>query len=347
MFYFTNEIVFAGHPDKVCDQISDALLDAYMKYDKFTRAGIEVVGGKGKIFITGEVTSNTDVDVEAVVKKVLKTRGYNENKYEIINNLGKQSNDIARGVDAGGAGDQGMMWGFACNDTKRYLRTAQCILQDFAALYEQARIVNKDLYSDGKAQITARYDDDWKLLEIKDFVISYQNAEEDRENTDNLVMKLALNVCKKYNVKVKNMNIIINPTGKFEKGGFDADAGLTGRKIVVDSYQGFCHVGGGAFSGKDPSKVDRSAAYKARQLAIRYLKDFNLKWCEVQLSYAIGMDKPMAIYINSDKGKIKAKPELYDECTPKRIIEDLDLYCTKFEQTAMFGHFTGRNKWEM
>lgn len=345
MFYFTNEIVFAGHPDKICDRIADALLDAYMAEDCWTRAGIEVSGGKGKIFVTGEVTSQSEVDVEAVVKRVLKDVGYNPDRYEVINNLGKQSPDIAAGVDDGGAGDQGVMFGFACSDTAKKLRTAQVILQDFANLYRQ--LCNKyphDIFTDGKAQITGKYNDDWELIEIKDFVISYHNSEENRAFTDSLLQKMALTMCQNYNKKVTNF--ILNPAGKFEIGGFDADAGMTGRKIVVDSYQGFSRVGGGAFSGKDPSKMDRSAAYKARQIAVRYLKDFNLKWCEVQIAYAIGIETPVSITIDSNQGKITPKHELFIECKPKNIVNDLDLLCLKYEDEKALGHFTGNKPWD-
>ncbi len=338
MKLYSNEIVFRGHPDKVCDQISDALLDAYLKEDKTSRCGIEVMGGKGKIFITGEVTSKASVDVEEVVKKVLNDVGYDSN-FEIINNLGIQSQDIALGTNdsVGGAGDQGMMFGYACSDTKELLPTAMVILQKLSIWYDNARLKYKALRPDGKAQITGYYTDDMKLTKIKYFTISYQNDEKDRSFTDNLIKQACLDICKEYDVEIEKF--LINPTGKFFIGGFDADAGLTGRKIVVDSYQSFAPVGGGAFSGKDPSKVDRSAAYKARLIAKDYLKKYNLKWCKVQLSYAIGIAKPLAIYIESDKGNIEVEEKLYDECTPKNIIKDLDLLNICYEKKAMFGHF--------
>ncbi len=339
MKLYSNEIVFRGHPDKVCDQISDAILDEYLKKDKFSRCAIEVMGGKGKIFITGEVTSKAKVNVIAVVKRVLKDVGYQE-EYEIINNLGKQSKDIALGTnkEVGGAGDQGMMFGYACNDTKELLPTAMVILQKLSMWYDEERKRCPYLYSDGKAQITGYYDDDdMKLQKIKYFTISYQNDELHRDETDEKIKQKCLEICKYYDIEIEEF--LINPTGKFLIGGFNADAGLTGRKIVVDSYQSFAKVGGGAFSGKDPSKVDRSAAYKAREIAKQFLIKYNLKWCSVQLSYAIGIEKPLAIYINSNLGDIKVDESLYKKCTPNNIIKDLKLYKPLYEQKARFGHF--------
>lgn len=353
MKLYTNEIVFRGHPDKVCDQISDALLDAFLAGDKTSRCGIEVMGGKGKIFITGEVTSNSEVNVEEVVRRVLKDVGYidqnnrainvvesgNPDEIEIVNNLGKQSHDIALGTndEVGGAGDQGMMFGFACDETSDYKPIAMQLLQGFSRFYDELRQKDTRFLPDGKTQITGIYDSNMHLVKIKDWTISYQNTEEDREATDKILMNQARKLAKQYNLGVEKF--LVNPTGKFLIGGFQGDAGLTGRKIVVDSYQSFAPVGGGAFSGKDPSKVDRSGAYKAREIAIRYLKEYQLARCEVQLSYAIGIAEPLAIYIVGDGKNIDPKPELYAECTPKQMISDLDLLNKRFEETAKFGHF--------
>ena len=344
MRLFSNEIVFRGHPDKVCDQISDALLDEYIKGDKKSRCAIETVGGKGKIFITGEVTSNTKVNVEDVVKSVLKDVGYLTD-YEIINNIGIQSKDIALGTndEVLGAGDQGMMFGYACNDNIYYLPTAMVILKELSKEYDNLLKVDNRFKSDGKAQITGYYDENMKLIKIKTFTISYQNTEKERKSTDKIIIDICNNICSKYNIEVEEY--LINPTGKFEIGGFLADAGLTGRKIVVDSYQGFAPVGGGAFSGKDPTKVDRSGAYKARLIAIYYLKKYNLKWCRVQLSYAIGIRKPLAIYIDSNKGMLNDEvtinkySNLYEECEPKNIIDDLNLLNDCFYERSKYGHF--------
>ena len=343
MKLYSNEIVFRGHPDKVCDQISDALLDEYLKGDKNSRCAIEVCGGKGVIFITGEVTSKSIVDVEKIVNDTLNDIGYYK-KYKIINNIGVQSSDIALGTnkEVGGAGDQGIMFGYACDDNSYYLPTAMMILSELSIKYDELRKKDKRFYADGKAQITGVYDDDMKLLSIKDFTISYQNSEKEREETDKIIKNICLSICEKYNVKIEKF--LINPTGRFEMGGFEGDSGLTGRKIVVDSYQGFAPVGGGAFSGKDPSKVDRSAAYKARNIAVYYLKKYNLRWCQVQLSYAIGVRKPLAIYITSDKGDIDVSDSLYIECEPNNIIEDLDLLNKCYVDTAKYGHFVDYNK---
>ena len=339
MKLYSNEVVFRGHPDKVCDQISDALLDAYLKEDKRSRCGIEVVGGKGKIFITGEVTSRTNVDIESIVKRVFLDVGYNDN-YEIINNIGLQSPDIALGTneDVGGAGDNGMMFGYASRDTDELLPMAMVILQKLSMKYDELRKKDSRFLPDGKAQITGVYDENNKLIKIKTFTVCYQNRENDRVNTDRIIKDMCKNICNDYNIEIEEF--LINPTGKFRIGGFEGDAGLTGRKIVVDTYQSFAPVGGGAFSGKDPSKVDRSGAYKAREIAKRILlSNESYRWCQVQLSYVIGIEKPLAIYIKTNKGDIQVQDSLYEECKPKNIIKDLDLLNICYEKRAKYRHF--------
>lgn len=339
---YSNEIVFRGHPDKVCDQISAAILQHYMNLDPYTRAGIEVAGGKGIIFVTGEISCSVSVnknDIKRIVKEVLKDVGYPTN-YKIIVNLSAQSRDIAKGVDTGGAGDQGMMFGYACRGTPSHLPKAMVILQGLARWYDALRQENPGkLGSDGKAQITGYYNKYWKLTGIKTFLVSYQNDEEidTRLMFDHLIKKQIKKLCANHKIDVEE--ILINPTGKFQVGGFEADAGLTGRKIVVDSYQSFANVGGGCMNGKDPTKVDFSAAHKARELAVRFLKKYNLVWCEVQLFYAIGVDKPLAIYIRSNKGNIYPDLSIYDECKPQRIIADLNLRKIDYVELAKFGHF--------
>ena len=347
MFLYSNEIVFRGHPDKVCDQISDAILTTILREDPYAHCGIETAGGKGTIFITGEIGTAADMrefDIDKIVKDTLKDIGYSTD-YNIINNLGIQSADIARGVDIGGAGDQGMMFGYACQETNHYIPKAMRILQCFAKKYDEVRRTDpENFYPDGKAQITGIYDDNFKLQRIKTFVVSYQNAEKDRATTDNILRTYIETICHEYSIEIDE--IIFNPTGRFNIGGFEGDAGLTGRKIVVDNYHSFGQVGGGAFSGKDPTKVDRSAAYKARQLAVRAVRKHNLEWCEVQLSYAIGLDKPMAIYINSDRGIILPSDKVYTECTPNNIIKEFDLRKFDYSKTAQFGHFGMRFPWD-
>ena len=338
MKLFSNEIVFRGHPDKVCDQISSAILDECLRQDKDSRCGIETAGGKGKIFITGEITSKAIFDVEKIAKRVLKDVGYSDD-YLIINNIGHQSEDIALGTnnEVNGAGDQGMMFGYACNDTKQLLPKAMVILQEFAKEYDKLVQKHEDFYADGKAQITGIYDDDFNIQKIKYFTISYNNAEVNREYTDKVIIDIVTNICNKYNLEIEKF--LINPTGKFLIGGFEGDAGLTGRKIVVDSYQSFSNVGGGCMNGKDPSKVDLSGAYIAREFAKEILIRNNLKWCEIQISYAIGLDRPLAIYIDSDKGNLEVDDEYYERAKPKNIIDTLKLKEINYEKQAMFGHF--------
>lgn len=343
MKLFSNEIVFRGHPDKVCDQISDAILDECIKQDKYSRVAVETVGGKGKIFITGEITTKAKLNIEKIVKGILDEIGYDSSAYEIIDNIGRQSSDIALGVDIGGAGDQGMMFGYACDDTEELLPLAQVILQKLSKEYFTLSKVYNHFLPDGKAQITGYYDDNFKLVKIKTFTISYQNLEMSRDFTDKIIKNVAIDICNEYGIEIEEF--LINPTGKFLIGGFEGDAGLTGRKIVVDTYHSFANVGGGAFSGKDNTKVDRSGAYKARQIAKRMLRQHNLRWCEVQLSYAIGKAEPLAIYIDSSIGNIEPSEELYRECKPLNIIHDLDLRKPIYKQTAMFGHF-GNNDFE-
>ena len=298
------------------------------------------MGGKGKIFITGEVTSSAEVDVQNVVKRVLKDVGY-ETNYEIINNLGKQSHDIALGTndEVGGAGDNGMMFGYACRDTEEMLPLAMVILQKLSMTYDVLRQNDKRFLPDGKAQVTGEYTSEGKLAGIKTFTICYQNTEQEREKTDEIIIRICNEICAKYNIKVEKY--LINPTGKFLIGGFSGDAGLTGRKIVVDSYHSFASVGGGAFSGKDPTKVDRSGAYKAREIAKKVLSRHpEFDNCVVQLSYAIGVEKPLAIYIRANNKDLEVPESLYDECTPKNIIKDLNLKNICYEEKARFGHFT-------
>ncbi|MFA5526693.1 MAG: methionine adenosyltransferase domain-containing protein [Acholeplasmataceae bacterium] len=342
-FLYSNETVFRGHPDKVCDQISDAILDACLTSDPYSRCGIEVAGGKSTIFVTGEVTTSARIDTQTIadiVQRVLNDVGYTDKQYAVFNDLGVQSPDIALGTNdrVGGSGDNGMMFGYACNDTPRHLPTAMVILQELAQMYDDARKGNPQLLPDGKAQITGVYDEHFKLVGIDTFTVCYQNRELSRNVTDHIIMNMLQYLIEEYRIPTPR-RVLINPTGRFRIGGFEGDAGLTGRKIVVDNYQSFSRVGGGAFSGKDPSKMDRSGAYKAREIAIEYLQAYDLRWCEVQLSYSIGIESPMAIYIQSDQGPLEPRAGLYEECTPRCIIRDLHLLAPTYEQRAQFGHF--------
>lgn len=309
--------------------------------DKNTRAGIEVLGGKGKIFISGELTTRAKIDVKKITKKVLADVGYRTN-YKIIDNIGKQSPDINQGVDREdgeiGAGDIGMTYGYACNETPEMLPVAQVILQRFAAMYDEFRKeFPHTFYPDGKAQITGIFGGKNNLKKIKVFTICYQNSETNRVNSDEVLKSAATSIANEFGIQIEKFEI--NPTGKFLIGGFDGDAGCTNRKIVVDSYQAFCQIGGGGMCGKDPSKVDFSGAHKARELAKRIVKQENLRWARVQLSYIIGLVEPAAIYIESNKGVLEVPKEWYAECTPKRIIEDLKLLDVDYVELAKFGHF--------
>ena len=341
---FTNEIVWRGHPDKVCDQISGAILDELLRQDKGSRVGIETAIKNNKIFIFGEITSNAKVDYVEVARRVVRDIGYTED-YDVITEISEQSRDIALGTnnEVGGAGDQGMMFGYACNDTDCLLPTAMVILQRLAKWYD-VLLHSLDfpyhnwLRPDGKAQITGIYDADFRLIGIDTFLVSYCNDEEHREELDKVIKNKIKSLCAEYGI-TEIGRILINPTGKFEIGGSFGDAGLTGRKIVVDAYQGFANVGGGCMNGKDPTKVDLTGAHKARQIACELLKKHNLKWCEVQLSYSIGLERPMAIYVDSDKGNIEVGEELYESCTPRKMIEDLSMKTKNYEQLAKFGHF--------
>ena len=338
MKLYSNEIVFRGHPDKICDQIAGAILTAYLKQDPKSRVAVEVMIKDEQVYIVGEVTSKANIDVASIARRVIKDIGYKE-EYKVEVKLSKQSQDISDGVDVYGAGDQGMMFGYACNDTEQLLPKAMVILQEFARWYDELVHSNNNFNPDGKAQITGLYDDEFNLQAIDTFLVSYCNKEEHRDMTDVLITNKINNLCKKYNLE-KPRRILLNPTGKFLLGGSFADSGLTGRKIVVDAYQGFANVGGGSMNGKDPTKVDISAAYKAREIAKRLLKEKNLKWCEVQLSYAIGVARPMAIYVDSDKGNLVVDVSYYTECEPANIIKDLNLLNIDYEEKAKFGHFS-------
>lgn len=308
--YKSAESVSPKHPDKLCDQISDAILDAYLAGDPSSRVAVETVGGHGKVFITGEVTGTIHPEIEPIVKRLA-------GNVELEVHLVKQSPEIANGVDTGGAGDQGIMVGYACNETEELL-PLEVVL---------SRHLNQYLYEkwpfDGKTQVTLK---DGKITAL---VASFQNAPGSE-------LKTAVEEWLKDKPQAERVEIHANPAGDWNQGGFDADAGLTGRKLVVDNYGPSIPIGGGCFSGKDPSKVDRSAAYMARKIAIDYLKSHNAKEVFCHLAYAIGYDQPLEASVTID-GKQEAV-EGYD-LTPNGIIKFLDLQKPKYEQTATYGHF--------
>jgi S-adenosylmethionine synthetase len=317
-FYRTAESVSPGHPDKIADQISDAVLDAHLAEDPLARVAVDVAGGHGKVFVTGEITSKAEnVDVAAIVKRIA-------GDVELIEHIAKQSPEIAAGVDTGGAGDQGIMVGYATNETAEYM-PKEVIL---------SRHLNEFIYKkwpfDGKTQITLEDDD------IVGVVASFQHA-----NGDEL-REVVNNWLKDYAVS-SGVRVHINPSGDWNIGGFEADAGLTGRKLAVDSYGPRISVGGGAFSGKDPSKVDRSAAYMARKIAVDYLKKRGAKEVFTRLAYAIGVAEPLeaSVIIDGKHEEITG----YD-LTPNGIIKALDLKRPIYEQTARYGHFGHNFDWE-
>lgn len=338
----TSEQVSAGHPDKICDQVSDAILDACLEKDKNTRAGIECMIKGNNLFIAGELTTKAHPIVETIARNTLKPLVDNGENFLIHNYLTQQSHDIALGVDKGGAGDQGMVFGYACRDNPETLMPFPWEIATAAleALDYYREWKAPFLKQDAKAQVTF----DYTNKRIDTFLISCQHTPDasvkdiEEAITENMNM-----VAETYYLNT-DFKKLINPTGRFVLGGPYADAGLTGRKIIADTYGGFCPHGGGAFSGKDPTKIDRSAAYMARKIAKDILKEHDKAYeCTVQLAYAIGVEEPVSIYVRLDN--YEAKPELvkkiyreYD-LTPRGIIKDLDLLNVKYQSTAVYGHF--------
>lgn len=318
--YRTAESVSPKHPDKLCDQISDAVLDAYLAQDPDARVAVDVAGGHGTVFVTGEVTSRATVNVENIVQRIA-------GDVEVINKLAPQSAEIAQGVDIGGAGDQGIMIGYASSETPELL-PLEVVL---------ARALNQALYEhwpyDGKTQITLDGDT------VVSVVASFQNAQHDELKN---VVEVWLDE-QKYAPVSNDVQLFINPAGDWQTGGFDADAGLTGRKLAVDNYGPRIPIGGGAFSGKDPSKVDRSAAYIARKIAVDYLRQREASEVFVRLAYAIGYDQPLEATVIVDG--VQETVAGYD-LTPLGIIGALRLKRPLYEQTAQYGHFGHGFDWE-
>lgn len=316
----TAESVSPKHPDKICDQISDAILDAHLAQDPDARVAVDVAGGHGKVFVTGEVTSKAvGIDINAIVKRLA-------GDVAVIEHIAAQSPEIAQGVDNGGAGDQGSMVGYATNETVELLPLE----------FVLARKLNQYLYKiwpyDGKTQVTTK---DGKIVSI---VASFQHA----PKAELTVKVLAWIQQEPGAITSGDIALHVNPAGDWEVGGFDADAGLTGRKLIVDNYGPRIPIGGGAFSGKDPSKVDRSAAYMARRIAVDYLKARNAKEVFVYLAYAIGYDQPLEATVVVD-----GKEEMVDgyDLTPDSIIATLHLKQPCYEETARYGHFGYPTAW--
>ena len=363
---FTSESVTEGHPDKLCDYISDSVLDAYFSKDKNARVACETVAGKGEIFVTGEITSSAEVDIEEIVRNVIKEVGYDNSETDIDYrtckihvNVSKQSPDIALGVDKSleekegsnieseGAGDQGIMFGFACDETDSLMPLPIYLAHKLAKRLTDVRKENiiDYLRPDGKVQVTGEYDDGTPLR-VDTIVVSTQHKDTvSLEDLRKDIKKYVIDDVVPAELLDENTKYFINPTGRFVIGGPLGDSGLTGRKIIVDTYGGYARHGGGAFSGKDPTKVDRSAAYMARFIAKNIVANKLARKCEIQFSYAIGVAKPVSIYVDTFGTSTMPEDEIakliYDkfDLTPRGIIEYLDLRRPIYRKTTNYGHF--------
>ena len=353
-YYFTSESVTEGHPDKLCDYISDKILDECLKQDKNSRVAVETFASKNKITIAGQITSKAKLNIEEIVRNTIKEIGYDNAETDIDYrtcdidiNITKQSDDIALGVDVGGAGDQGIMFGFATNETENYMPFALYIAHKLSKRLTDVRKENilPYLRPDGKTEVTVEYEDDTPKR-IENVLISTQHLENvSMEQLRADIKKYVIDEVIPENMMDSNTKIYINPTGRFVIGGPLGDTGLTGRKIIVDTYGGYARHGGGAFSGKDATKVDRSAAYMARHIAKNVVANGYADKCEIQLSYAIGVEEPLSIYINTfgtnkieEEEIIKKINDKFD-LTPNGIMKYLDLQKPIFSKTTNYGHF--------
>ena len=330
---YTVESVTSGHPDKICDQISDAILDEALMQDPNSRVAIETFGCHGLLVIGGEITSEARLNFKKIAQNVYKDIGHKD-KLEIITRIVQQSPDIAQGVNTGGAGDQGIMYGYACSETPEYLPKGIVLVHKLTKGLEKLRKSGKIkwLKPDGKAQVTV------KNGEVRTILISTQHAES--VSQDEIRKTLVDKLIKPLAGKIENIEILVNPTGKFILGGFEADTGLTGRKIMVDTYGGLIPHGGGCFSGKDPTKVDRSGAYMCRFAAKNIVASGLTKECLVSVSYAIGKAEPLMVEAVDETGKdIPVKILDGFDFKPLSIIETLKLRRPIYKKTASYGHF--------
>ena len=371
---FTSESVTEGHPDKLCDYISDSILDSYLAKDKNARVACETVAGKGEIYITGEITSTANVDIEQVVRDTIKEVGYADSEYDIdyrtckiYINLSKQSPDIALGVDKSledkegkdveseGAGDQGLMFGYACDETEELMPLPISLAHKLSKRLTEVRRENiiDYLRPDGKTQVTVEYDGE-KPVRVDTIVVSTQHLPDvDMNVLKKDIIEKVIKPIVPANLLDENTKYFINPTGRFVIGGPLGDSGLTGRKIIVDTYGGAARHGGGAFSGKDPTKVDRSASYMARHIAKNIVANDYAKKCEIQIAYSIGVAKPVSIYVNTYGTNTISEEEIVEkinktfDLTPRGIINYLDLRRPIYRQTTNYGHFGKKDlPWE-
>ena len=368
---FTSESVTEGHPDKICDQISDAVLDEILKVDPVARVACETLTTTGIVMVVGEITTSEYVDIQSIVRNVLKDIGYTRAKYgfdastcSVVTSINEQSRDIALGVDSAleykkgnedkynsvGAGDQGMMFGYACTETEEFMPLPITLAHKLSKRlsYVRKNDILPYLRPDGKSQVTVEYIDGIPNR-IEAIVVSTQHSQSVKtEQIEKDIKEVVINEVIPSNLIDKNTKIYVNPTGRFEIGGPMGDAGLTGRKIIVDTYGGFGRHGGGAFSGKDPTKVDRSGAYMARYIAKNIVASGICEKLEIGISYAIGVAKPLSIYVDtfgtgkiSDDEIIEIVKKVFD-LRPAAIIDILDLRRPIYRQIAAYGHF-GRN----
>ena len=361
-YYFTSESVTEGHPDKICDNISDTILDECLKQDRESRVAIETFVSNNNVTIAGQITTKANINIEKIVREKLKEIGYDNEKTDIdyrtckiTTDITKQSPDIALGVDVGGAGDQGIMFGYACDETPNYMPYAIYMAHKLSKRLTDVRKqgIIPYLRPDGKTQVTIEYEDD-KPKRIETILISTQHLESvELETLRKDVIEKVINEEIPQNMMDENTKIYINPTGRFVIGGPLGDTGLTGRKIIVDTYGGYARHGGGCFSGKDASKVDRSAAYMLRFIAKNIVANGYAKKCEIQVSYAIGMKEPLSIYVNTFGTGTKTDEEIVElikqkfDLTPDGIINYLNLKEPIYEETTNYGHFGKENlPWE-
>jgi S-adenosylmethionine synthetase len=357
-FLFTSESVTEGHPDKIADQISDAVLDAILEQDPTARVACETLVTTGLAVVAGEITTSAKVNYKQIIRETIDEIGYNNaifgydsNTCSVIDAIGTQSPDIAQGVDTGGAGDQGLMFGFACNETDELMPLPIQLAHNLTRRLSEARRSGELDYlrPDGKSQVTVEYRDG-KPFRVEAVVISTQHAEEvSTETLRSDILEKVIKTTVPADLLDADTKYHINPTGRFVVGGPMGDAGVTGRKIIVDTYGGYAPHGGGAFSGKDPTKVDRSAAYMARYIAKNIVASGLAEKCTVQLAYAIGVAEPVSVRVDThgtgrvDEDKLSEAVRNNFELTPKGIIETLDLRRPIFKATAKFGHFGRAN----